>query len=335
MDTLPQDLHTIISNHFDVLPTVFLTDNPIELEDADESVYCQENWPWILYDLKDIDGYIFIEALKHNDNLGILKYLDELISKCDSRVIDLIYIYAHKYGRRDIIEKLTNMIEDEIECIHYGVYYATWGGHVELLEDRIAEIRNIDVRNEFFDRVCQYAYTGGHKQILENNNIRTWLNWSMQDAIIGAIAGNQLELLKELIELNNGIAGLDEDQIDVGPETYDTLRYLLENNILKINKLFGLLMRKMIVNKSPVELFEWFAFEYMDVKHFEVYQDDIVILCINVNRLQYIRRLIPTWCSTLEQQIGYLINEYKLIIQPEKLEEDGCRQVPYILRKLK
>lgn len=335
MDTLPQDLHTVLAKHFDVLPTVFLTNNPIELKDPDESVYIQQNWPWILYDLKDIDGYIFIEALKHNDNLGILKYLDELSSKYDSRVIDLMYIYAHKYGRRDIIEKFKSVLEDESECVHYGVYYAAWGGHVELFEERIADMYNIGVGCDFFDRVCGSAYMGGHKQILENNDIRSWLNGSMVKVIAGAITGNHLELLKELIELNSGLAGLDEDQIDVGPETYDTLRYLLENNILKIDKSFGPLMRRMIVHKGSVELFEWFAFEYMGAKHFEVYQDDIVRLCINVNKLHYIRRLIPSWCITLEQQIEYLLNEYKLVIQYEKLEEDGYREVPYILRNLK
>lgn len=130
MNTLSGDLSNLLSKHFDVLPTVFLTDRQLELEDNDNASVYQENWPWILYILKSpISRYSdnIVEWIVKNDYVDILNFV-----QLDGVGVSNLYLFAHKYYRLDLINKYVDQIDTHTRNYHAKLYAAA-GGHSELL----------------------------------------------------------------------------------------------------------------------------------------------------------------------------------------------------------
>ena len=345
MDTLCSDLIELLSAHFDVLPTVFLTNNHIELEDAEELVYERRIWPWLLYDIRKSYEYVFMCALKHRDDLGILECfgkLDELWEQLSGPVVDNIYIEAHKYNNKQVIETANKYLDDNIYAKEYAAYYAALGGHIELSDSLV----NYLINNRMFFTIGYYirfAYEGGHINIIETSYIQDALELHYQSAILGAIAGNHLELMKELI------AHYDTEHFNVavlsyGPNTYDTFKYLLENNIIVVddNKTINnQVFRRMINDEAPTKLFEWFLFDWLKEN---IDMNELIKHCIIQNSIHYIKKLIPSEYQTFNEQVGYLFEHYKLDKQDLKdrlsraLDRIGCRggdrRLLYILNSI-
>lgn len=308
MDTICDDLFIIIANHFDVLPTVFLTSSPINLEDADESVYERQIWPWLLHDIRKSYEYIFMCALKDNDNLGVLKCINQSWRLLSGPVIDNIYIEAHRYNNKQVIEATKKYLYDSDYAHEYAMSQAALGGHLELFND---------LNNSQTDKLyvpahrVKAAYEGGHSNIIETEYVQNGLEFHYSSAILGAIAGNHLELMKELIT-QYGSRCVNISIISFGPNTFHTFKYLLENNIVSISKNkevnFQVFIR-MITEKAPIKLFEWFLFDWMKE---QVDITRLVKYCILLNNIHYIKRLIPSNYQTADEQLRYLFEHYKL-----------------------
>lgn len=311
MDTLINDLFLTLVKHFDVLPVVFLTDISIELEDAERSVYHRKLWPWLLYDIKRSYKYVLINAMKNKDNLGILKCLDldDKIHRFDYETIENIYIKAHRYNNPKIIKTTKKFWSNGYdECC---LYNAALGGQLELFNN-LLNINNHDA-SLVIDYATRFAYEGGHQCILETPYISNHLDVYHVSAILGAITGNHLDTLKSLID-RYGVDNITCKVMSYGPNTFDTVKYLIENKIIEPNMDdFPHMSKRMVRDNAPVKLFKWFVFDYWQGDRIDM--RDIVIYCINHNSIHYIDNLIPPTHSRFEDKIKYLFEKYNLVIQ--------------------
>lgn len=340
MDTLCSDLIELLSAHFDVLPTVFLTNNHIELEDAEELVYERRIWPWLLYDIRKSYEYVFMCALKHRDDLGILECMNQSWKLLSPPVVDNIYIEAHGYNNRQVIKATRKYLYDCYYANEYAIYYTALAGHIELFNDMMNSVAN-DIELFMDGSNVRFAYKGGHSSIIETSFIQDALEFHYSSATLGAIAGNHLELMKELI-VRYSTQKIKIMDLSYGPNTFDTFKYLLENNIVVIddNKTINAqIFLRMITDNAPVKLFEWFLFDWLKE---QINITELVKYCILLNNIHYIRRLIPSNYQSVNEQLQYLFEHYKL--EKEDMEyrfsrtsvRIGCRganrRFLYILR---
>lgn len=311
MDTLINDLLSTLVKHFDVLPIVFLTNIPIELEDAGKSIYDRQLWPWLLHDIEKSYGYVLINAMKNKDNLGILKRIDlsKIICRFDDGTIENIYIKAHRYNNPTIIKATKKFWSNGYD--EYCLYNAALGGHLELFNN-LLNINNHDT-NLLIDYATRFAYEGGHQSILETPYISNHLDVYHISAILGAIAGNHLDILKSLID-RYGVDNISCKVMSYGPNTFDTVKYLIENKIIEPHiDDFPHIAKRMVRDNAPVKLFKWFVFDYWQCDRIDT--RDIVIYCIDHNSIHYIDNLIPSTYSKFEDKIKYLFEKYNLVIQ--------------------
>lgn len=264
MDTLPADLLIAISKHFDVLSTVFLTDQSLELEDVCVDVYERENWPWILENLKN-NGYLLTlvdSVAKDGDKHGIFEFYEDDYSY----YMEMLCIAAYKYNNQRLINKLANQIDAHDEHTKVQILVnIILGGHVELFRNQYQNKRYADV--------VTAAFESGNEDIIKiigldiyNNPASGWISY----AIMGAIQGNQLDLIKKLIKDYNLQSPLLPEFLFQHPfitsKTYEVLVYLFEFKLLHIANQF--VFDKFLVQISKTcqnKLFKWIAEHFKDL----------------------------------------------------------------------
>lgn len=257
MDTLFDDLQNLLSRYFDVSATVFLTDKQLELEDANASVYEQENWPWILTNIKF--HFIPTEACaRDGDKHRIFEFIDEIINPINLLpCINSIYKYAHLYNQKELIKKYSGRKTGEYTDVG-AIYYAIIGGHLDLLSGRIHDMSS---HEEFITA----AFASGNHEIinmlnLDQHNVSYWIDHALE----GAIEYNHIDLLKDLIEKYGH--HIDPDSLDniisgtgIGPNVYDTLVWLYESKLVDIADGYFLirLLEDVVMLNGQLRLFQW------------------------------------------------------------------------------
>lgn len=343
MDTLLNDLLNLLSNHFDVLPTVFLTNKQLELEDAgaynavdglpawyNRSVYEQENWPWILTNLKF--GFVPTEACAQDgDKHRIFEFIDEIASPKDPLpYINSIYQYAHLYNQKKLIKRYSGRKSGEyIQTM--SIYYAVLGGHLDLLSKHLNNIS----RDTFFVDV---AFKNGNPDIINllnlgSHDVESWIS----DALVGAIEGNQLDLLKDLMEkyhnfINSDLIGDIMLILGSGPKTYDTLVWLYESKHFTITSKYSLvnLLEDIVASDCQLRLFQWIV-NYFSNLIDEPTKHSIVVNALKWNRLdcalclQTAVHRKDVWVD--EATILSSLTEQDLNIIKMRLVEYGCRKL--------
>lgn len=260
MDTLPTDLLTVISKHYDALQTVFLTDQPLDLVDVCGE---EENWPWILENLKN-GGYLMMVAdsiAKDGDKHGLFEFYmaDDLYCK------EIVYVTAYKYNNQLLINRLTGRVSLHIHNKIGILTNITLGGHVELFRERY--------QNKLSLELVSAAFQSGNEDIIGmvgpseyDGLIGNWIDY----AIMGAIKGNQLNLVKRLVKDHNLPSPiLDEYALQLSiitSKTYEVLVYLFESKLLEITEPF-ILAKLLIVISTTCQnrLFKWIIEYFKDM----------------------------------------------------------------------
>lgn len=219
MDTLPNDLIIVLSKHLNASEIVLSTSKTLEVEDAEESTYDREYWPWILYDLEyHIDHYIIRGICKDNDKHNLLNYMKitsvftlfENIGYYNSQKI-LSYCITH-YDLGDFSKTLM-------------INAAIVGGHFKLHEI----IKSI-TDPWYFEHMCtrhlsRHVFENGNSEFIKLFNIQIDRN-----AFLGAVRGNHLDLVKQITTLYKYKIKTKDLNIIFNEyrDNFDTIKYLID-----------------------------------------------------------------------------------------------------------
>ena len=299
MDTLWNDLLSLLFKHFDVSPTVFLTNKQLELEDVSESmygllvsdhksVYEQENWPWILTNLK----FLFIPTkacARDGDKHRIFEFINEIVDLPGPRGLHINYLltYAYLYNQKGIITKYPQQYNSSFS-INLAISYAVEGGHFDLFLDHVGD-------NDFVrDYLTTSAFLNGKQEVidtlkLDQDDCQDWI----LNALIGTTTSNNLNLLQSIVNkyrefilehnLFNELIFIFEP---FGPETYETVVWIFENNFVSIDEpsvLLKLLNNMAVFNCQP-RLIKWII-EYFNYSIDEVGKHSLIVNMLENNRL--------------------------------------------------
>lgn len=317
MDTLPCDLLNLVSNHYDVLPIVFLTNKQLELEDDNasvyrhptshpEGVYQKENWPWILYKLKSkiYDWSNLMDWIVKNNYINILN----LVHLDDQGIISL-YLLAHSYSRLDLIDKYKDKIKNMYAHDH-AILYAASGGQAELLFKLLKDKRQISIAS-----VYDNLFFNGHLSIINDPRMKLFEHFSPYRAICRATEGEQLEILIDLLSKYEYTlpTGFYSD-IDIGSKTFRTITYMIDHgysfftdDIITDVELFT---DRLILNNGSLELLSWLVDRYGFIK----INRDMVSASFDNGCLEYLKILLKDKNMPDNEVLKYIFENFDVRI---------------------
>lgn len=276
MDTLFGDLLCLFEGFYEVLPTVFLTNNPIELEDAEPSVYQRKIWPWILYDLKKHKKYILVELVKDNrlDVLSRLKFTD--------RDKNLILKKAFIYGSQSIISFYGKSSYNNIRSVKMLIR----GCRIDLL-DKIDIGKLIDQEQKNIDKLYIAAYQSGCIEIIDR--LDKLFNSQVDNTvrIIGAMKGGHIRLLRSLM--------VNQERFEFGElklefKHFETSKFMIEYGLkIYIHEIHEILF-EIIKDSKSLELLSWFLSKYAGIID-DAHYHSAVRVCLLLGKTYFIRRL--------------------------------------------
>lgn len=323
MDTVSNDLFNLLLKHFDVLATIFLTNKQLELEDADVygfplmisdnptvydlqkaqcevftsvygceqprtdtfvSTYKQENWPWILTNLKF--NFIPMEAcVQDGDKHRILEHLDAVIDPQDptKSYVGHIYQLAHQYNQKKLIKRYSKAKNSDLDST-LAIYYALQAGHTDLFLEHIDSISN----NNFH---LEAVFGSGNPEVIKlfnlgPHNLESWIFGALQQTI----EHNHLDLLKDLIEkypdhVNSELSTVVFELSAIGTKTLDTLVWLFESGFINMTKYtLNTFLPEMIRLNCQTRLFQYVVNRFNTlINEIDIYP--IIICALEYNRL--------------------------------------------------
>lgn len=313
MNTLCNDLIDVLSKHLDASEIVLSISKTLEIEDAEESTYNRECWPWILYDLKHrIDQYIAIGICRDDDKYKLLNYIE--ISR-----YTLINNVGY-YNKQKVLNYCLERYQSDIDKC-YIINAAIIGGHFELYE-RLKSSTD----SWHFIVVCGYHLP---INVFENGNSEFIKRFDIQidrKAFLGAVRGNHLDLVKQITRLYkykiktkdlNLIFNKDRDNFDVVKYLVDIGRINIRSNMVLLKylkksyyssriieflvKQFGTLLRK---RGRFVIIMQCISGGYIEsAKHLmKDYEKEIIPYCVGLR----LKELQDIGCRKL-------VNEYSIL----------------------
>lgn len=267
MNTLVSDLLLSIYKHFDVLPTVFLTNNPIELEDREESIFQQHNWPWILYELVEHDVRSNIKwIVKYDRELNILSYIEY------NKI--LVNIEAHKYNFQEL---MNDDQTDLIKCTKNAIV----GGHIELFLKLFPVIKGAEL-------TCAIFQSPIIRDIVVEKSIEWDLDQDMpldsHEALKGTILADDLDYLLTMMKSDSSV--VFHPITKVSKKTYKTVKHILD----KFPRISNIHFLIVVIQGGSIELFKlvFSRIKFQPHEYFTLYTE-----CLQSNRWDIID-ILPT-----------------------------------------
>lgn len=321
MDTLFNDLLTLLEGFYEVLPTVFLTDKQIELEDAEESVYERRIWPWILYDLKRNNNYIIKELVKDNrlDILSRVNFTDHYKN--------LIIEKAFQYGCLSIIEYYNGLNSSKLRLAQMAIR----GSRVDLFD----QLDIFDLGDSGF--LCDLylaAYNSGCIKIINRldelfpNDHRVELDIP----VVGAMRGGHIQLLKILMSTN--LERFEFGLHDFKFRHFETSKFMIEHGLKIYTHELHCVLYAIIRDSKSRELLAWFLSKYSSLID-ESYYHSAVKECLLQGKTGFIRELYEVSNKETDLEIIDSIVGSWETIDGNFMPNPGCRKLFYIITKYK
>lgn len=296
----------LLSNHYDVLPTVFLTDKQLKLLDADDPIiYQQENWPWILTNMMTGDRVMsnrMREWIIKNNSLDILNLIE--LEKFD---IQHLFLLAHEYSRFDIIEKYKSNPSIDPHTRYQAKIYTAQAGNSELLFDLLKNVNTHEMPN-----IYATLFQNGHLSIINDPRLQSIAHFNQQNAIYSCIEGGQLEILIDLLSKYEFTRDTSlEWCYDITPKSFHTTTYMLDHGYLRLDRsnLDDFVVR-LISNFGPLELLTWIINKYGTIE----LNDGMVQESLSGNRLDYIKVILGNQEMTDDDVVGVIFEMFEIEI---------------------
>lgn len=321
MNTLPDDLLTLLSQHYNVVATIFLTSKQLEVEDRSSSIVYQQNWPWILHDLHTTNRNHILKAIsKRNQLVAILDFITLSLDETD-----YIIEKSHQYGNLKIIKKYRFRYSKKLK--YKCIIASAVGGQAKLFFSMVdfSDLEGlISQYQTYIFNIIEAVYKGGSNEIITNKDFIDVVDrtkaLNLKCLFKLAEGGHQKQFkdtMKKLSITSFDFSDILEKNI-VCFKHFEISKYIINRMTISIID-FKQLFIKVVRESKSTELLKWLLINFGSTIRKKKIYSLVVQECIINNRIDFLKIMMNKLESSDIEIINFVLKEF-----PE-IKVDGKR----------